>query len=261
VTRRAVQDPAQLSWFDTLVAPLVRVFSPPPASAPLPAVSVASGTTFAPAPSSARDSAAFLERLRALGMRGIDRLVLTKNRTVMVSVARGVLRVHNGFVGAPDDIARAIATFVTTRDRAAQRRAHATITTWPLPPDAVLRRPRATPQHPDDAGMAQRLTELHGALNLEHFGGALSPLEIRVCRRLARRLGHYAIRRGEPHGEIVISRRHIRRDGWTEATHTLLHEMVHQWQDENGLPVDHGAAFRRKCRSVGIHPGAVRQID
>lgn len=201
-----------------------------------------------------------LARLRALGLRGVDRLVLTRNRTVLVSLARGVLRVHAGFVDAPDEVARAVAVFATTRDRAARARAQAVITGHPLPAAAVRPR-RATAQHPEDAGMAQRLTELHGALNLEHFGGALTPLEIRVSRRLARRLGHYALRQGDAAGEIVLSRRHIRRDGWAEATHTLLHEMVHQWQDESGLPVDHGPAFRRKCRAVGIHPGAVRAID
>jgi hypothetical protein len=35
----------------------------------------------------------------------------------------------------------------------------------------------------------------------------------------------------------------------------LLHEMVHQWQAENGLPVDHGAVFRRKAQEVGVPAG------
>jgi hypothetical protein len=61
------------------------------------------------------------------------------------------------------------------------------------------------------------------------------------------RLGHYmsAAPSGEP-AEIVVSRRHIRRHGWEEALHTLLHEMVHQWQDETGHPIDHGRMFRAK---------------
>jgi hypothetical protein len=40
----------------------------------------------------------------------------------------------------------------------------------------------------------------------------------------------------------------------------LLHEMVHQWQAENGLPVDHGAVFRRKAQEVGVLPGARRTV-
>jgi hypothetical protein len=75
------------------------------------------------------------------------------------------------------------------------------------------------------------------------------------------RLGHYALR-GQEHceQEIVISRRHIRRHGWDEAVLTLLHEMVHQWQDESGLKVDHGRPFRRKARAVGIVPKAKRHV-
>lgn len=110
--------------------------------------------------------------------------------------------------------------------------------------------------------MATRLTLLHAQLNLEHFGGTLDHLGIQVSRRLARRLGHYTPRAntGGP-GEIVISRRHVRRDGWPEAVHTLLHEMVHQWQDETGRPIDHGRGFRAKCRAVGIAPAATRMLS
>ena len=51
------------------------------------------------------------------------------------------------------------------------------------------------------------------------------------------------------------------RDGWAEALHTLLHEMVHQWQAETGLAVNHGRSFRRKAREVGIEPQARRRVD
>ena len=75
------------------------------------------------------------------------------------------------------------------------------------------------------------------------------------------RLGHYTWRGQEGRdAEIVISRRHIRRNGWDEAVHTLLHEMVHQWQDERGLPIDHGRGFRLKARAVGIVPRARRNV-
>ena len=50
---------------------------------------------------------------------------------------------------------------------------------------------------------------------------------------------------GEP-AEIAISRTHIRRHGWDEALHTLLHEMVHQWQAETGR------------RSIMVRPSAPR---
>jgi hypothetical protein len=75
------------------------------------------------------------------------------------------------------------------------------------------------------------------------------------------RLGHYTAASpvGEP-AEIVISRDHVSRHGWDEALHTLLHEMVHQWQDETGRPIDHGATFRAKAREVGITPSARRTV-
>jgi hypothetical protein len=40
----------------------------------------------------------------------------------------------------------------------------------------------------------------------------------------------------------------------------MLHEMVHQWQAETGLPVDHGPGFRRKAREVGVLPTARRHL-
>jgi hypothetical protein len=75
------------------------------------------------------------------------------------------------------------------------------------------------------------------------------------------RLGHYmsAAPSGEP-SEIVVRRRHSRRHGWEEALHTLLHEMVHQWQDETGHPIDHGRVFRAKAREVGVVASARRTV-
>lgn len=101
----------------------------------------------------------------------------------------------------------------------------------------------------------------HAALNQTRFGGELGTIPIRVSRRMKSRLGHY-VWRGQAmrDAEIVISRRHIRRNGWEEAVHTLLHEMVHQWQDESGLPVDHGPGFRKKAKAVGITPRARREM-
>jgi hypothetical protein len=84
---------------------------------------------------------------------------------------------------------------------------------------------------------------------------------VRVSRRLHTRLGHYtaATASGDA-AEIVIGQRHVKRHGWDEALHTLLHEMVHQWQDEQGHPLDHGATFRRKAREVGITAAARRVV-
>lgn len=75
------------------------------------------------------------------------------------------------------------------------------------------------------------------------------------------RLGHYSASSGDGMpAEIVISGRHYRLHGWEETLHTLLHEMVHQWQDETGQEIDHGREFRCKAREVGVAPHATRRV-
>ena len=261
LSRRLSRDPGQLGLFDIAPgAPEMRPFSTrvmEPASR-LTTDDLEPTTPVAPA-TRAIDPDTFLNTLRARGLRGVDRVVLTRNRRTMVTLSGGVLRVHEGFVHAPLHVQAAIATFATSRNRAKRSAARDIIVEYPVPIRPAARRPAA--QHPDDLPMAARLTTLHAQLNLEHFGGALDHLEIQVSRRLARRLGHYTPRTHNGGlGEIVISRRHVRRDGWPEAIHTLLHEMVHQWQDETGRSIDHGGGFRTKCRAVGIEPAATRMI-
>ena len=115
--------------------------------------------------------------------------------------------------------------------------------------------------HPQDVPLAEELKRFHARMNADLFGGQLTTIEIRVSRRMRSRLGHYApAQRGAP-AEIAISRRHIAKHGFDEALSTLLHEMVHQWQDESKLPLDHGAEFRRKAREVGVIDRAARKID
>lgn len=200
--------------------------------------------------------AEFLERLRAHGLTGIERCRLTRNRTVMVSYRGADLRVHEAFVSAPPEVLRAIVTFVTGRG-AARRAAQRALMAHPVERTPPVRREVAS--HPADARFVAELRVRHEALNQRHFGGALGAVDLRVSRRMTSRLGHYRVPAspGE-RGEIVISRRHIRRHPWREVLETLLHEMVHQWQQERGLAVDHGPAFRRKAREVGIVPAAKR---
>jgi SprT-like family len=177
----------------------------------------------------------------------------------MVSVGAGELRVHAGYLEAPETVLRAIVSFVNARTRADRRAAQRVIVAAAAVAHVTPRAPERT--HPDDEPLVARLRALHARLNAERFGGALREIPVRVSRRMKTRLGHYVP--AGPHAavEIVISRRHIRRDGWDDATDTLLHEMVHQWQDESGLRVDHGPAFRRMAREVGATPAAKRVVD
>jgi hypothetical protein len=206
-----------------------------------------------------RDAAELLARLRELGLADIDRCRLTRNRTVMVSFRGRELRVHEGYLTAPPEVLAAIVTFVCGRTAAARRAARARILAHRV--ERFPRARRSEPTRPEDAPIVRKLTEWHDRLNARHFGATLRPITMRISRRMRARLGHYmsATPAGEA-AEIVISRRHIRRHGWEEALHTLLHEMVHQWQDETGRAIDHGPTFRAKAREVGITPSARRTV-
>lgn len=209
-----------------------------------------------------RDAAELRERLVRLGLDPRYRCRLTKNRSVFVSYSADELRIHCGYLDAPEPAWRAIVAFVQAKSRAARSAARRELLVHQVDRGESIAPRRAAEQtHPDDEAMLERLRRAYESYNLEKFDGTLSAAPIRVSRRMKSRLGHY-IHRGPSGGgaEIVISRRHIRRHGWTEATDTLLHEMVHQWQDEAGLPVDHGRTFRAKARSVGISPLARRDV-
>jgi hypothetical protein len=205
------------------------------------------------------DAAELLAALRGMGLRSIRSCRLTTNRNVMVSFGGGELRVHEGYLDAPPDVLRAIVVFVEGRTRAERREAQRTIVAYPIrSPKPPTRRERT---RPEDEPIAERLGEWHRRYNNLHFGGRLRPATIRVSRRMRSRLGHYtAATPGAEPAEIAISLRHVRKHGWDEVLHTLLHEMVHQWQDEVGHTIDHGATFRAKAREVGIAPLARRAL-
>lgn len=204
-------------------------------------------------------------RLRLAGLSPATAVELHENRRVMVSFDRdGRFRIHRGYAFAPDEVIEALALWARPRLRRADRRAAARrflefrVHEF-VPPKASRRRTRE-PAEPGDQVRLDRLNALHHALNAQWFGTLLAPIQIGLSSRMRRKLGHY-----EPKSEgtpaIVISRRHLRRDGWVRVADTLLHEMVHQWQDENDLPVDHGVAFRKKAQAVGISPRAVTILD
>jgi hypothetical protein len=196
-------------------------------------------------------------RLYALGLDPGIRVALTDNSTTMVSYGAGWLRVHRGYAAAGDEVVGAIVRFAgaTRRDTRSQAKRVLLSYASALPGRRAPTRREAT--HPDDLRFAERLTEAHAALNEQLFEGALKPLAIRVSRRMRRKLGHYALAAGARPADIAIGRHHIRRDAWEDVIQTLIHEMVHQWQQESGLPVAHDRAFRAKAREVGINPRAV----
>lgn len=204
-------------------------------------------------------------RLRRLGLADVDEVRTHANRTVMLSLRRRVLRIHSGYAHAPDRVLAAIVTFLRRGARRETRRAaEREFLAFPVH-HHVPSRPRRAPaerSRPGDTAVLERLGAAHAELNARAFGGSLGVIPIRLSGRMRRRLGELvaSLETGRPVA-IVLSRRHLRADGWAEVEHTLLHEMVHQWQAEEGLPLDHGIAFRRKAREVGIVPRAVRRVD
>lgn len=182
----------------------------------------------------------------------------------MLSLSRtGVLRLHLGYAHAPDRVLRAIVRFLNPRvPRVLRRLAEREFLAFPVH-DYVPPRPRADRRRrarPGDVALLHRLETLHQSLNAQHFDGTLGEIPIRLSGRMKSRLGELAvdIQTGRPL-DIGLSRRHIARHSWAEVEHTMLHEMVHQWQAESGLQIDHGTTFRRKAREVGVLPVAKRR--
>jgi len=203
-------------------------------------------------------TAVLFSRLQEFGLRGVDALVLMRTRTVMVSLIGRTLRVHEGYADAPEPVLRAVVTFAMASNKAARSVAKDAILAHDVERAPAVR--RAEPAKPGDIAIIAQLRDAHRGLNEEWFGASLTPLPIRLSGRMARRLGHFDPGTRFMPSEIVMSRTHIVKHGWREAMHTLLHEMVHQWQHETGEPVDHGPGFRAKCREVGITAAAKRPI-
>ena len=203
-------------------------------------------------------TAVLFSRLQDMGLRGVESLVLMRTRTVMVSLIGRTLRVNEGYADAPEPVLRAIVTFATSRTKHARVAARDAILQFEIDRPPAPR--RTEPPRPGDLALMAQLAEAHRQLNARHFGATLTALPIRLSGRMATRLAHFDPGSKHVPSEIVMSRKHVVKHGWSEAMHTLLHEMVHQWQHETGAPVDHLAGFRRKAREVGITPSARRDV-
>ena len=204
------------------------------------------------------------ERLALLGLRDVEQVLTHTNRTVMLSLHRRVLRVHRGYSFASDRVLRAIVRFLNPRvSRARRRAAEREFLAFPVESYAPPREDRRSSERPrpGDVVLLHRLETLHQTLNGAHFDGELGSIGISLSSRMRTRLGELSadVHSGRPL-QITISRRHLVRHDWQEVEHTMLHEMVHQWQAENGLRIDHGPTFRKKAREVGVIPAARRTI-
>jgi len=89
---------------------------------------------------------------------------------------------------------------------------------------------------------------LFAQLNLEHFGGVLRAHRIEYNARLTTCTGRICYRPPFIELSLPLLARHPKQ---VEAT--LLHEMVHAWLHQAGLPSGHGSEFKAKMREVGLN--------
>ena len=193
----------------------------------------------------------------ARGGSSFERVVLTRNRRVMVSVGeRGrVLRLHEAFAEAPPEVLHAVGALLAPR-RAARSRARSTIGAFiaAIPTTAGMRRQRRVPRA--DRPALTRLQAEFDRINSLHFGGDLPRVPLYLSGRMRRRNGHFC---ADPL-EIVISRRLCEHAEDGEAESTLRHEMIHLWQHHPGRRPGHGAEFRAWARRLDVHPRATRDV-
>src|SRR5450759_5740738 len=125
-------------------------------------------------------------RLQRLGLGSRYRVRLTTNRTVVVSYSGGELRIHDSFLGANEEVWRAIITFVHGRTRVVRNEARRTILEFPVarPSDAPRRRRSPERTNPADLPLIRELSRWHAAYNGERFGGALRAILLRISRRM-----------------------------------------------------------------------------
>lgn len=194
-------------------------------------------------------------RRRAPAIRDV---VFTQNRRVMLSLGdRGTtLRLQERFVDAPAAVVEAIAALLkprSQRERAsARQRIEEFLQGTELPPP-VRRRRRV---YASDRPHLNRLQAEFDRVNEAHFGGELPRVPIYLSGRMSRRNGHFCV---DP-PEIVISLRLCEDAVEGEAEITLRHEMIHLWQQVNGMRLGHGPDFRRWAKRLDVRPRATRQV-
>ncbi len=92
-------------------------------------------------------------------------------------------------------------------------------------------------------------------LNQRHFENSLPECRLELSRRLVRTAGKIW-----PRNRLMrLSLSYHERYGVDELANTILHEMVHLWLHEQGLPSGHTARFHTKLIEVGL-PNRVRAL-
>jgi hypothetical protein len=190
-----------------------------------------------------------------------QRVLFTRNRRTMISVGRdrSLLRLHQAFASADDAVLGAVAVLYTAGTRG-RRKAEAKRTVQrfidAIPVEAAEPRPRRRRREEGDEAWLARLQGEFDKTNREQFRGRLPRVPLHLSRAMRRRNGHFSPRPLE----IVISWRLCVHGAPGEAEQTVRHEMIHLWQYLEGVPVDHGPAFRRMAHRLDVHPRATREV-
>ena len=88
---------------------------------------------------------------------------------------------------------------------------------------------------------------LYATLNVQHFGGVLRAYRIVYNGRLTSVAGRIGYR-----PPVIELSAPLLAAYPAHLKATLLHEMVHAWLKQHGLPSGHGLAFKHKMREVGL---------
>ena len=166
-------------------------------------------------PSHATPSETLLARLVALGLPPVPRFEVHRNQQLMLSWLPGRrLRIHEGYANAPDDVLRAIVTFLAPGvRRAARLAARRFFLEFPVESHVPARPARPPRVRAADRPVLARITALMAELNAEHFGGTLPPLPVRLSSRMRRRLGELRLERKTGRAvHIGLNRHHVLHD-------------------------------------------------
>ena len=204
---------------------------------------------------------------RRLGRRRLAGLVLTDNRSVLLSAARETdgavrMRLHHGFVAAGDEILAAVAAFAGGARGENRRRALAAMRQHidGLRRDEAALAPRPLPVRP--RGEVYDLEAIRDAVTDARFGGKLRP-PITWGRWSALRGRRRTIRLGSYDHRDGLIRIHPALDQpWVPAVlliavvhHELLHAALPP-SESGGRRCLHGAEFRRLERELPQHAEA-----
>ncbi len=233
------------------------------------------------------------DRLNGMLDGGLAELVLTDNRTVLVSgrPARPCgwnLRLHWSFALAPEEVIRAVAAVVSGPRRGkVRRRARQSVRNWishfreatgpgPAPPawKGVLDAPRRDAATGSPAGHVHDLEAILAEVNREYFGGRL---DVEVAwsragggggRRFRGRARRSTIKLGSWSEEDLLVRIHPALDHPSVPRYVVAsvvhHELLHAElgsEVKNGRRHHHTPEFRRREREFAEHEAARRWID